>query len=62
MMESDILHARIIRATMNTSVQELAKLYGVSRATISLLLRGITYQEVGGPLDPGRKSRGKRSR
>ncbi len=50
--------ARELRHDFKMTVQELAVMYGVSRAAMSLLLRGKTYKAAGGPLDSGRRPPG----
>jgi hypothetical protein len=54
MSNAEARAARILRDSYRPTVQELATMYGVSRAAMSNLLRGITYADAGGPLAPGR--------
>jgi len=48
--ESKVLSIRIDYAENNKSQEELAKEYGVVRETISAIVRGKSWKEVGGPV------------
>jgi hypothetical protein len=58
MTNAEASAARYIRRDYSMTLDELARMYRVSRSMMSLLLRGLTYADAGGPLDPGRKSPG----
>lgn len=49
--------ARELRHDYNMSVREIATMYGTAHSTMSLLLRGVTYADAGGPITAGRKPR-----
>lgn len=48
--ESKVLSIRVDYAENNKTQEELAKEYGVVRETISAIVRGSSWKEVGGPL------------
>jgi DNA-binding MarR family transcriptional regulator len=50
---AQIVAARIERHEQKTEVRTLAKKYKVSHTSMSRLLRGVTYPNLEGPLDPG---------
>jgi hypothetical protein len=56
MTNAQVVAARQLRHDFNMTVQELATMYGISRGCMSLVLRGKTYANVDGPIDPGRKT------
>ncbi len=58
MTNAEAKAARELRHDFGMTMQELASMYGTSRAAMSYLLRGKTYKHVGGPLDPGRRPPG----
>jgi hypothetical protein len=51
---------RELRA-LGWSQSDLALLFGVSRVTILGIIKGKTYPEAGGPVDPARYARRNRS-
>lgn len=55
--DNEVRAARELRHDYRLTVVELARMYGTSHGCMSLLLRGITYADAGGPLDPGRPRR-----
>ena|SRR5579872_6704284 len=56
MSDAEARAARWLRYEFDMTVQELATMYRTGRTAMSLLLRGKTYADAGGPIDPGRKS------
>lgn len=58
MTNAQVSAARYLRRDYGMSQPEIAKMYGMCRSAVSAMLRGITYPDAGGPLDPGRR-RGK---
>jgi hypothetical protein len=48
----DACEARILRYAARFSMRDLADLYGVSRTSMTRLLRGETYADARGPLEP----------
>jgi hypothetical protein len=62
MTNAEARAARIIRAEYDTPMDQLAKMYKVSRSSISYLLRGVTYKDAGGPIETGRTSPGQGKR
>jgi hypothetical protein len=58
MTNAEAKAARELRFTFKMTVSELRCMYSVSHGAMSLLLRGKTYKEAGGPLDPGRRPPG----
>lgn len=55
--KSDVVAIRRAYATRRVTQAELAQRYSVDIATISRLLRGETYADVGGPISEGALSR-----
>jgi hypothetical protein len=55
MTNAEARAARYLRRDFEMTLDELARMYGVARSTMSILLRGITFKHAGGPIDPGRK-------
>lgn len=49
MTNSQARAARFLAHDYEMSGRELSRMYGVSHAAMSLILRGVTYTEAGGP-------------
>jgi hypothetical protein len=58
MTNAEARAARFLRAEWKVSMDLLSTMYGVSRSSISYMLRGVTYKDAGGPIEPGRSSPG----
>lgn len=59
MTNAEVRAARELRCAMGMTVRELTLMYApVSHGAMSLLLRGKTYKDAGGPLNPGRRPPG----
>jgi hypothetical protein len=65
MSNAQVRAARHLRAEFKMTVEEIARMYRVSKSAASNFLCGKTYPEAGGPLTPSRTppgtySKGKR--
>ena len=51
MSNAEVRAARELRCTMGMTVRELTLMYSpISQGAMSLLLRGLTYKDAGGPI------------